>query len=336
MSEHEQENLLTSEEMDALLPDQNGEGAAAERERKNRVVSYNFRRPDRWSKEQIRGMYMLHDIFAQNLSSSLPLHLHSMAEINLISVDQNPYSEFMRSLPEPTTLFTVAVEPDGGVFVVDLSPNIAFPVIDRMLGGSGAEKQGGQKVATDLELKILEGFMAMVVENYMVAWEPISKNKMKIVGRETRPQMLQIVAPNETVVIVAYQIQVGDARGTMSFCLPVGLLEPVIDKFTRSSYAAAEHAPNYTATLAHLKNLSAVRLPVTAELEATPAMVADLASLIVGDVIRTNHRLDMPINVKVGGLTKFAGSIASFDNRMVVQVTKKNETQISDKLQVIQ
>ncbi|HEV7644472.1 MAG TPA: flagellar motor switch protein FliM [Pyrinomonadaceae bacterium] len=332
MTMNEQENLLTSEEMDALLPESGAAGA--EREKKNRIVSYNFRRPDRWSKEQIRGLYMLHDLFAQSLSSSLPLHLHSMAEVNLISVDQNPYSEFMRSLPEPTTLFTVAVEPEGGVFAIDLSPTIAFPIIDRMLGGNGAEKQGAQKVATDLELKILEAFMSTVVESYSAAWEPITKIKAKIVGRETRPQMMQIVAPNETVVIVSYHIQVGDVRGTMSFCLPTGILEPVIDKFIKSSYAAAEHAPNHMATLSHLKNLAAVRLPVTAELAETPAAISDLAALMVGDVIKTNHRVDMPVNVKIGGLTKFCGSVASFDSRMVVQVTRKTESQTSDKLQV--
>jgi flagellar motor switch protein FliM len=276
---------------------------------------------------------MLHDTFAQSLSSSLPLHLHTMTEVDLISVDQSPYSEFMRSLPEPTTLFTVAVEPDGGVFAIDLSPTIAFPIIDRMLGGNGEEKQGEQKTATDIELKILEGFMGTVIENYSAAWEPINKIKAKFVGRETRPQMLQIVAPNETVVIVAYQIQVGDSRGTMSLCLPVGMLEPVIDKFTQSSYSSA-HAPNPAATRLHLKNLSSVRLPVTAELVETPAAIADLAALTVGDVLRTNHRVDMPINVKIGGLSKFAGNVASFDSRMVVQVTKKAESQASDKLQV--
>ena len=323
---------MTSEEMDALLPE-TGAGAGGERDRKNRVVSYNFRRPDRWSKEQIRGLYLLHDMFAQSLSSSLPLHLHSMAEVNLISVDQSPYSEFMRSLPEPTTLFTVAVEPGSGVFAIDLSPGIAFPIIDRMLGGNGAEKQGENKTATDLELKILEGFMGTVIEGYSAAWEPINKVKFKFTGRETRPQMVQIVAPNETVVIVAYQIQVGDVRGTMSFCLPVGMLEPVIDKFTQSSYSSGR-APDPTATLSHLKNLSSVRLPVTAELIETPAAISDLASLTVGDVIRTNHRIDTAINIKIGGLAKFAGTVASFDSRIVVQVTKKTENLNSDKLQV--
>ena len=317
--------------MDALLPE-NG-AAGGEREKKNRVVAYNFRRPDRWSKEQIRGLYLLHDLFAQSLSSSLPLHLHSMAEVNLISVDQSPYSEFMRSLPDPTTLFTIAVEPSGDVFAIDLSPAVAFPIIDRMLGGNGAEKEGEHKTATDIELKILEGFMGTVIENYTAAWEPIARLKAKFVGRETRPQMLQIVAPNETVVVVAYQVQVGDSRGTMSFCLPVGLLEPVIDKFTPSSYSSG-HAPNHTATLSHLKNLASVRLPVTAELSETPAAISDLASLAIGDVLRTNHRIDLPINVRVGGLTKFLGNVASFDSRMVVQVTKRSDSQTSDKLQV--
>ncbi len=316
--------------MDALLPESSGQ-TASDRDKKTRAVSYNFRRPDRWSKEQIRGLYMLHDLFAQGLSSALPLHLHAVVEVNLISVEQIPYSEHMRGLSDPTTLFVIGVEPAGRKFAVDLSPTIAFPIIDRMLGGKGAEKSGENKAATDLEMKILESFVGVVIENYGAAWEPLVKTKTSFVGRETRPQMLQIVAPNEIVVVASYQIQIGDARGTMSFCLPFVMLEPVIDKFNQLSYSTSAE-PDPAATLSLLKVLSAVRLPVTAELAKTPAAVSDLASLTVGDIIRTNHRVDKAVNITIGGLAKFAGSVASYDGRMVIQVTKRTEPKISDKV----
>jgi flagellar motor switch protein FliM len=323
----EQENLLTSEEMNALLPETDGQ-QGSERDRKNRVTPYNFRRPDRLSKEQLRALYLLHDLFGQSLSSALPLQLQAIVEVNLISVDQNPYSEYVKGLQDPTTMFTVAVEPLGGVFAIDMSSTIAFPVIDRLLGGSGSESSDPSKSATDLELKILEGFMGAVIENYATAWKPIAEIKTAFAGRETRPQMLQITAPNEIVIVVAYQVQIGDARGTMSFCLPVVLLEPVIDKFNQSSYSTST-APNPAATLSLLKTLSAVRMPVTAELVKTPAAISDLASLAIGDVLRTNHRTDKPVNVKVNGLSKFAGSVASFDGRMVIQVTNKIDQNLS-------
>jgi flagellar motor switch protein FliM len=328
MNMNEQDNLLTSEEMNALLPEA-ADQAATEREKKNRAVPYNFRRPDRWSKEQIRGLYLLHDLFAQSLSSALPLHLHTMVEVNLLSVEQNPFSEYLRGLTDPATLFTVSVEPAGGKFVVDLSPSIAFPIIDRMLGGPGAAKDNENKTATDLEMRILEGLVGTVVKEYGAAWEPLIKTKAAITGRETRPQMLQIVAPNEIVVIASYQLQVGEARGTMSFCLPFVMLEPAIDKFNQLSYSNST-APDPAATLSLLKVLSTVRLPVTAELTKTPAAVSDLATLAIGDVIRTNHRVDRAINVKVGGLAKFAGTVASFDGQMVIQVSKRTEPKNSN------
>lgn len=328
MNMNEQDNLLTSEEMSALLPENAGQ-AISEQDRKNRAVPYNFRRPDRWSKEQIRGLYLLHDLFAQTLSSALPLHLHSMVEVNLISVEQSPFCEYVRGLSDPATLFTVAVEPAGGKFAVDLSPAIAFPIIDRMLGGPGNMTETENKTATDLEMRILEGFVGTVIDEYGAAWEPLMKTKAAINGRETRPQMLQIVAPNEIVVVASYQIQIGEARGTMSFCLPFVMLEPAIDKFNQLSYSTSS-APDPAATLSLLKVLSTVRLPVTAELSKTAAAISDLATLTVGDVIRTNHRVDKAINVKVGGLAKFAGTVASFDGRMVIQVSKRTEAKTSE------
>ena len=267
------ENLLTDEELCALMPEKDQRGEA--RERRHQAVPYNFRRPDRLSKEQVRGLYLLHDLFAQNLSSNLPLFLRTICEVNLISVEQQPYNEYLRGLSDPTTIFTFAVEELRGIYAVELSPSIAFPTIDRMLGGDGGKGSIEKRAATELELKILEGFLAVINASYSEAWKPIVEFKTEPVGRETRPQMLQIVAPNEVVVTVVYQLQVGEAKGTMSVCLPVGILEPVIGKFTQSSYSSTKSTPP-EATFALLQTLSNVRLPVAAHLEKVPAAVSDL------------------------------------------------------------
>ncbi len=318
-------DLLTDEEMSALLPENDGRGenGGESRERRHKAVPYNFRRPDRLSKEQVRGLYLLHDLFAHSLSSNLPLFLRAISEVNLISVEQQSYGEYLRGLSDPTTIFTIAVEELRGTFAVEINSSIAFPIVDRMLGGDG-KTNNEKRAATDLELKILEGFLPIVTDNYREAWKPVVEFKTETVGRETRPQMLQIVPPNEVVITVVYQLQIGEAKGAMSFCLPVAMLETVIGKFTQSSYSASKTAAP-EATFALLETLSNVRLPVSAELGKVAARVSDLMNLAAGDVIRTDHRIEKPIKILIGKSLKFTGQPAALEGKKVIQISEQSE-----------
>ncbi|MCW5960176.1 MAG: flagellar motor switch protein FliM [Pyrinomonadaceae bacterium] len=319
--------ILSTEELSALMPEP-PKSDGTEREKRKRIVPYNFRRPDRLSKDQVRSLYLLHDLFAHSLSTSLPLFLRTIAEVNLISVEQQAYSEYLRGLPDPTTVFTISSASLNGVFAIEINSSIAFPIIDRLLGGTGAELSE-KRAATDLELKILEGFLTIVTENYRNAWNPILPIETEVVGRETRPQMLQIIAPNEVVATIGYQVQIGETMGAMSICLPVVMLENVIEKFNQSSYLPAKAtAPEATRCL--LESLSKVRLPFSTELDSVPAAVLDLMNLSVGDVVRTNHRTDRPLSVSVGDTVKFVGKIASLEGRMIVQVTDRGNKKLSN------
>lgn len=312
-----EEELLSNEEMAALLPETPADDAA--RERKKRIVPYNFRRPDRLSKEQVRSLYLLHDLFAHSLSSSLPLFLRAVSEVNLISVEQQSYADYMKGLADPTTIFSVSAgNALRGVFVIEMNTSIALPIVDRMLGGEGnAPKE--LRGATELELSILEGFLKIVTDNYCEAWAQIVEFETDLVGRETHPQLVQIVAPNEVVVAAVYQIQIGETQGLMSFCLPVAMLEKVIEKFSQSDQTSNDKtSPEATHHL--LKTLSTVRFTVSTELEKTPAAVADLMELSVGDVLRTNHRVEKPVNLSINNVVKFTGRLASLDQKMVVQL----------------
>jgi flagellar motor switch protein FliM len=308
--------------MAALLPELPSDEAAKERERRRRIVPYNFRRPDRLSKEQVRSLYLLHDLFAHSLSSSLPLFLRAVSEVNLISVEQQSYGDYMRGLSDPTTIFTIAANPLRGVFAIEMNTSIALSIVDRMLGGEGQEVKD-LRAATDLELNILEGFLKIVTDNYCEAWKPMIAFETEVVGRETHPQLVQIVAPNEVVATVVYQIQIGEAQGLMSICLPVNLLESVIEKFSQSAQTSGDTtSPEATHFL--LKTISNVRFAVTAELEKVPAAVSDLMSLAVGDVLRTNHSIERPVNIGIGSVVKYHGRLASLDQKLVAQITENN------------
>jgi flagellar motor switch protein FliM len=312
-------DLLTEEEMSALLVSPGEAMQAASGEKRRRVVPYNFRRPDRLSKEQVRALYLLHDLFSHSLSSSLPIFLRTISEVTLISVEQQAYVEYLYGLPDPTAIFTLTMHPLQGVSVLELNPSLAFPVIDRLLGGQGSPLPENRAV-TEIEQKILESFLKVVIDDLREAWKPMVDLEMQIVGRETRPQLLQIVAPNEVVLAIVFHVQVGDARGMMSLCIPAIILEPIIQKFNQSFYSRSrEAAPEQTRSL--LNMLSAVQFPVAAELHGTTAAMEDLMNLAPGDVLRLDHPVDHPMEISVGNIVKFHGELAAHNGRTVARIT---------------
>ncbi len=314
----QKEELISQEEMSALLGANTNADANADKRR--RVVPYNFRRPDRVSKEQVRSLYLLHDLFSHNLSSSLPIFLRAISEVTLISVEQQAYVEYLYGLPDPTAIFTLSMHPLQGVAVLELNPSVAFPVIDRMLGGPGQPLSEARAV-TEIEQRILEGFLKVLTDDLREAWSPLIDLDLQVVGRETRPQLLQIVAPNEVIISIVFHVQIGDARGMMSLCIPAITLEPIIQKFNQAAYSRSREA-SPTQTRALLDTLSTVQFPVAAEIHGTRAAMDDLIRIALGDVLRLDHRIDDPVAISVGGKTKFRGQLVANNGCTAVQLTE--------------
>ena len=308
--------LVTEEEMSALLETGAETSAPTSADRRRRVVPYNFRRPDRVSKEQVRSLYLLHDMFSHALSSSMPIFLRAISEVTLISVDQLAYVEYLHGLPDPTAIFTLSLNPLQGVAALELNPSIAFPIIDRMLGGTG-EALDEPRAVTEIEQKILEGFLKLVTDDLREAWRPLIELDLKIVGRETRPQLLQIVAPNEVVLSITFQIQIAEMRGTMSLCIPTIALEPIIQHFNQSVYSRSREVPPEQ-TRALFDTLSIVSFPVAAELRGTKASIDDLMHLVPGDVLQLDNRVGQPVAVSVGGVVKFYGDLGAHERHTAV------------------
>ena len=305
-------DLLTTEEMSALLKKADPGGD------KRRVAPYNFRRPDRLSKEQMRSLYLLHDTLSHALSSSLPVFLRTVSEVALISVEQQACADYIKGITDPTALFTLSLYPLPGVAALEISPLLAFPIVDWMLGGPGAPGQEPRAV-TEIEQNILEGFLQPVLEELREAWRPLIDIDPSVVGRETRPQMLQIVAPNEVVLSVTFQVQIGEARGPLCLGIPATMLEPILSKFNRTAFARRREIPPED-TRALLDALAGVSFPVTAELESTTFTLNEIMNLAPGDVLRLDHRLEQPVRINISGMQKFNGELGEQQKRAVVSL----------------
>jgi flagellar motor switch protein FliM len=296
--------ILSQEEIDALL----GSAREIEKESVREVTSvpvgettlYNFRRPDRVSKEQIRSLHFLHDRFARNVATSLSAYLRSATDVNVVSVEQFTYSEFLMSLPDPTAFYALGLPPVDGLGALELNPSIAFAMIDRMLGGSGRTTQV-TRALTEIEQNVVDSVIKLILENLTESWRPILDVSFRIHGRETRPQMLQVAAPNEVFILLVFDIRIAETRGMLNLCVPASV---------GGHFAQGWHGTHREATTAERKrlldNLSRIRVPVSASL-GTRIEAREVLALRPGDCLSLGRPIREPIEVHAGRAVKWHG-----------------------------
>src|SRR5690625_2128567 len=210
------DEVLTQGEIDALLSAiTSGEMDADElkkEEQEHKVRVYDFKRALRFSKDQIRSVSRIHENYARLLTTFFSAQLRTYVNISVASVDQIPYEEFIRSIPRMTLLNVYSVEPLEGRVLMEVNPNIAFTILDRLLGGQG---NGSKDVndLTEIETLIMSQLFERAAENLQEAWGSIEEINPVLEEFEVNPQFLQMVSPNETVVVVSLNTVIGDVSG---------------------------------------------------------------------------------------------------------------------------
>jgi flagellar motor switch protein FliM len=290
-----------------------------EKEKDRKVSNYNFRRPDRVSKEQLRSLHYLHDHFARNFSSSLSAYLRALIDVNLYSVEQFTYSEFILSLPDPTYFNAIAMSPLEGNAILEINPKILFPMIDKILGGKGEDFAGGIRSITDIERTLIEGVVKIVMKDLEESWKQIAKLHLSIVATETSPQLIQVVAPNEIVVLIVFELKVGEARGFMNFCIPAIVLEPISKRFSQDWYA--DKAKTSVDEIKKIKlNLLKTNIKLAAGIHGNTITTRDLIGLKPGDVIKLESKVTDPLTIELNGVKKYNAYQVKQGEKKTVQV----------------
>ena len=318
---------LSQAEIDALLlaaagKSDDGRGATASDAVATR---YNFRRPDRVSKEQLRSLHFLHDRYAVNLSSSLSAFLRAVTEVSIVSVEQFAYSEFLMSLPDPTAFYSFTMQPIEGVAALEINPTIAFTMVDRMLGGTG-QTPPPNRALTEIEQNVLDTVVKLLLEHLTETWRPIAELNFKAQDRETRPQMLRVTGPNEVVILLAFEMRIGEMRGMLSLCFPALTIEALEEKFAQG-WQRARRQPTAIEQANLATNLGRIPLAVSTQLE-TRLPARDLLGLKAGDVISLGHPASSPVDVHVGQIRRFVGRLTTTSAGAAVRVerTSANST----------
>jgi flagellar motor switch protein FliM len=302
--------ILSQDEIDALVNASNGQGGDDDvrpaSSGSDGITAYNFRRPDRVSKEQLRSLHFLHDRFAKNLGTSLSAFLRAMTNVSMLSVEQFTYSEFLMSLPDPTAFYSIAMPPLDGVGALEVNPSIAFAMVDRMLGGTG-DSPAPNRALTEIEQNVMDSVVKLLLEHLTETWRAITDVRFRIQGRETRPQMLQVTGPNEGVILLAFDIAVSDARGMLSISIPAAAIETMEEKVAEGwNRTRRQASPSETAWLQ--ANLGRVPLPVKTQLE-TRMTAREVLALRPGDIFAMPQSATAPVDVHVGGIQRFSGRL---------------------------
>ncbi|ANE47547.1 flagellar motor switch protein FliM [Paenibacillus swuensis] len=318
-------DVLSQNEIDALLAAlSSGEMDAEELKKEDtqkKIRAYDFKRAVRFSKDHIRSLTRIHENFARYLTTYFSAQLRTFVQISVVQVEQLPYDEFIRSIPKMTILNIFEAEPLEGRMVLEVHPNVAFAMLDRMLGGSGTSPSKINAL-TEIETIVMERIFSRAFESLQEAWKTVIDLAPRLEALETNPQFMQIVSPNETIALISLSTKIGDTTGMINLCIPHVVIEPIMSRLSVHHWFVSQkktRAPEEQEALQ--KRVTKAKLPVIAELGNSSISVREFLGLVVGDVITLDKKSEDGLSVKVGERMKFIASPGAVKGRMAVQIT---------------
>lgn len=329
-------DVLDQSEVDALLAAVET-GAVEEDKSEARIFSrhrppndqveiklYDFKRPERVSKDQMRALQTLHEGFARNFGASLSGFLRTIVEIKVATCEQMTYSEFISGLPNPTSFNLVSADGLEGQMCLEVSPLIIYPIIDRLLGGTSQDLFIPQRPMTLIESRLISNVNTRGLQALSEAWANLRQLKFEIVASESNPQLVQIVPPNEVVVVIGFELKMNNRAGTMNLCIPYNVIEPMMEALSAQSwFSNARNQRNATAQKELSGLLGRAPLGVTGILAETTISLHDLINLAPGDVIVTTTGSSRPAMLCVEGEKKFLAAIGKFKNQRALRIIRE-------------
>ncbi len=280
---------------------------------------YDFRRPDKFSKEQLRTLQMLHETFGRLAGTSLSAYLRNSVHIDLISLEQVPYEEYLRSINQ--SVFTItSLPPLTGQSVLEVEFSLVFTMLDKMLGGPG--RAIDRTVLTEIEEPLVRQMIERLLISLKAAWEGVVVVNPCVEGLETSAQFVQIAPPSDIVVSILFEVRIGEARGAMSLCIPYMVLKPITAKLSSQKWFVTGQrrhtSQSRTLLVNHIENTN---VDCSVELGTADVTIRDFVNLKRGDVVVLDQKKDRDLIMKVGGAPKYLGLPALEGKNVVFTIT---------------
>ncbi len=318
--------VLSQQEIDALLAGISSGTVQVEsllQEAPKQVIPYDFRRPNRISKTQLRSLQSIHESFAETVAYYLLSRLQALVSISVTSVDQLFYSEYLLSLPRPGCLYLAELEEPQRYIILDISPQLALVIVERLLGGEGVAPPPKARSITPIEQAVLKGVIEYMLRALEESWSPTAPMRFRLLRMETEPDFVQIASASEIVAVVSMQVTVGVRSYAMSLCYPTFALEDILSRLERQYVThAASPEQQRTNTRIIQKHLQTIPLRISVELGTATITIGELLRLRVGDVLRLSTQVSDLLVLSIEGQPKLWVRPGSSAGRRAVQVVR--------------
>ena len=302
------ERVLTQEEIDSVFRSTKKQGAVETPQKAAR--SYDFRRPDRIAKDQLRAIHLLHENFARSLSSSLSAFLRAYVAVNLVSVEQLSFAEFAQCLPSPSCMIALKMQPLEGNALLEINPSLVFPILEMLLGGSGRAAAKVTREVTEIEQSILESIFRIILNDLKTAWAAVTPIDFLIDSHETEPQLLQVLAPNEAVVAISMEARIGDNAGMMNMGIPSITIKMLRQKFDQQwSMRRSQSSAQEQERMLKLLRLAEINLDL--RLKGPTLSFDSLMALEPGKILTFDYPVDRELDLLMNGRTKYKAKIVA-------------------------
>jgi len=284
------------------------------------ITPYDFKHPARVNRTQMHTLENLHDNFARLLSSTLSGAMRQVVDVDTAFVDQTTYAEFIMSLSNPACSYQFTLGPTNGQVVLDVAMPVVFAAVDRIFGGKGASEGVQARQMTPIEMGVINRIAKRMIEDVEATWEPVLPVEISDVELETNPEFMQITAPNEIVILLAFEMNTPNASGLISLCYPFFTLESILPRLGQKSYVQMD-VDREQVQRDNRQRLGGMALDVRGELGSTQISLGQARELNVGDVVALDSGPDDLQTLRVGSDVKFFGkACASGRGRHAIKV----------------
>lgn len=306
----------------ASTPKNTNDTQAAQRMMRTSSVSYelyDFRRPDKLSKDQLRTLGMLHDTFARAAGSSMSAQTRSSINIEMISMEQIPYDEYLRSI-SASVFGIVSLPPLSGQIVVEMETSLIFALVDKMLGGPGRPVE--RNMLTEIEKPLVKSILERMLSSLKQAWEAVVVVAPVVDGLETSSQFVSVAPPNDIVLVILFEVKIGEVRTAMSLCIPYLVLKPITVKLSAQKWFASSsrrQSPQTRRLMTSQVTSSQVELSVL--LGKSKMAFEEFYQIKVGDVIKLDQDTQKDLTLLIGNVPKYKGRPMMNGRKYVFSVT---------------
>lgn len=285
------------------------------------VKDYDFRRPSKFSKDHLRTLENIFEHYARLVATTLPAYMRSSCNVEVVNSEAVAFSEFSNALSNPILLGMLDFYPLKGTVLLDMSVNIGFAIIDRLLGGKG-ESLEKERDFSEIELAIIEKIMVICVDLLVEPWENVVSLEPRLEKIETNSQFAQVISPSEIIALLTLNLRIGKVEGLINICIPYICIEPIIDKLnTKYWYSSLAESNEEIYKDIIEKQIANSLIPIRAVLGRSHISVSDFVNIQVGDIIKLDNKINDEIDILVGDITKFKAKAGIFDKKNAVQLT---------------